>query len=211
MLIFTPLLGQTEQAEPTNGKALKLFQEAEKFEQKHDTYWALDRYKKADKQEGGNCRACEMKMIQLGMDSGDWKTAETAAAELIGGSWGEKNAAMAHYLAGTVWYNEGISKEKDEMFSKAHEQMLKALGASPNLARAVLTDGRILARLKQDDAARARFEEYVKMMPADDPVENLSNQSSRLILDHSVILIEYCELRVRIMETLDSSSLPGLR
>jgi peroxiredoxin len=76
---------------------------------------------------------------------------------------------MAHYLAGTVWYNEGISKKKDEMFSRAHEEMIKALGASPDLARAVLTDGRVLARLKQDDAARARFEQYVKMMPADDP------------------------------------------
>src|SRR5262249_44228479 len=144
-------------------KALKIFREAEELEKKHNTYWALDRYKKADRLEGGNCAACAMKMIHLGIDIGDWKAAETAAAELVEGNWGKKNAAMAHYLAGLVWFNEAISKEDDRLLSRAHEEMKKALAASPDLAKAAFVDGRVLARLKQDDAARTRFEQYVKM------------------------------------------------
>ena len=34
---------------------------------------------------------------------------------------------------------------------------------------AVFADGRTLAHLKQDDAAKARFEEFVKMQPEDNP------------------------------------------
>ncbi len=169
MCCFTLVLGQDGQNAPTNEKALKLFREGAKFEERHETFWALDRYRKADRQEGGNCVACELKMIQLGIDLGDWKAAETAAAELAEGAWGEKNAARAHYLAGLVWYNKGTSKKSDEMLSSAHGEMIKALAASPDFSDAVFVDGRVLARLRQDDAARARFEQYVKMTPGDDP------------------------------------------
>jgi len=47
------------------------------------------------------------------------------------------------------------------------EEMIRALAVSPDFAKAVLLDGRVLARLRQDDAARARFEQYARMMRAD--------------------------------------------
>jgi len=47
--------------------------------------------------------------------------------------------------------------------------MTKALAAAPNFPDAIFADGRALAYLKQDDAAKVRFEEYVKMRPADTP------------------------------------------
>jgi len=47
--------------------------------------------------------------------------------------------------------------------------MTKALAAHDNFPSAVYLDGRALARMKQDDAAKAQFERFVKMRPEDDP------------------------------------------
>jgi thiol-disulfide isomerase/thioredoxin len=166
---FGLLLAQDQPGGPTNEKAKKIFREAAAFEKKHDTFWALDRYKKADRQDGGRCTACQMKMIRYGIEQGDWKAAEAGAAGLVAGAKGDKDVATAHYLSGLVWFNEGIQRKKDELFARSHEEMVKALAASPGFPEAVMADGRALARMKQDDAAKARFEQYVKMTPADDP------------------------------------------
>jgi peroxiredoxin len=55
------------------------------------------------------------------------------------------------------------------LFSRAHEESTKALAAYANFPDALWTDGNALARLGQDDAAKARFEQFVKMKPAEDP------------------------------------------
>ena len=166
---FTLLLAQDPPDGPGSEKARKTFREAVEFEKKHDTFWALDRYKKADKQDGGRCTACQMKMIRYGIERGDWKAAETGAAGLVAGAKSDREVATAHYLSGLVWFNEGIHRKKDELFARSHEEMAKALAASSDFPEAVIGDGRALARMKQDDAAKARFEQYVKMAPADDP------------------------------------------
>ena len=43
-----------------------------------------------------------------------------------------------------------------------------ALAAFANFPDAIFADGQALARLKQDDAAKTKFEQFVKMRPADD-------------------------------------------
>jgi thiol-disulfide isomerase/thioredoxin len=65
--------------------------------------------------------------------------------------------------------NEGLDKHKDELFNHAHDEMTKALASFANFPDAVFADGVALAHLKQDDAAKAQFERFVKMSPADDP------------------------------------------
>jgi thiol-disulfide isomerase/thioredoxin len=47
--------------------------------------------------------------------------------------------------------------------------MTKALGVAANFPAAVFADGRVSAYLKQDDAAKARFEVYLTMRPGDRP------------------------------------------
>jgi hypothetical protein len=64
---------------------------------------------------------------------------------------------------------EGLAKPKDQTFERAHGEMTKALAVSPNFPDAVFVDGRILALLKLDDQAKARFEQLVKMTPTDNP------------------------------------------
>ena len=165
----TSLVGQEPGDGPTNEKAQKTFKEASALEQEHDIQWALEGFKKADKQDGGHCLACQKKMIKYGIEMQDWKTAETAAGELIGEAQGAKNIALAHYQLGAVLLAQARDKHKDDLFSRAHEEMAKALGAYANFPDAIYDDGQALAQLKQDDAAKARFDQFVKMRPENDP------------------------------------------
>ncbi|MGC2791293.1 MAG: redoxin domain-containing protein, partial [Candidatus Sulfotelmatobacter sp.] len=115
------------------------------------------------------CLACQRKMIKYGVELGDWKTAETAAGEIVEQAQGDKNVGLAHYQFGIVLIDEGMQKHKDELFTRAHDEMTKALAAAPNFPKAVFVDGQALAYLKQDAEAKSRFEEFVKMRPEDDP------------------------------------------
>jgi peroxiredoxin len=168
--IAAPSLGQEKtDGGPTNEKAQKTYKEALDYQHRRMTGAALDAFKKADKQDGGHCLACQKKMIKYGVELGEWKTAETAAEEMAEQAQGNKSVALTHYQFGIVLLDEGINKHKDELFARTHDEMTKALAAAPNFPDAVFTDGRALAYLKQDGAAKARFEEFVKMRPEDDP------------------------------------------
>ncbi|HEY6271153.1 MAG TPA: redoxin domain-containing protein [Terriglobales bacterium] len=154
--------------DPADAKAQKTYKEGLEYLKKHLTESALDNFKKADKQDGGHCSACQTKMIKYGLELRDWKAAETGAEELVLEAQGNKDVALAHYQLGIVLLAEGIDKRKDEFFERSHDEMTKALEAAANFPDAVYADGRALARLKQDDAAKARFQQYVEMKSVDE-------------------------------------------
>lgn len=155
---------------PTSEKAQKTYKNAmdELHHGRKDA--ALDDFKKADKQDGGKCLACEKMVIKYGLELQDWKAAETAVGEMVANAQGAKDTAIAHYQMGIVLFNEGVQRKKEDLFARAHEEMTKALGFAANFPDAVLADGRALAHLKQDDAAKEQFERYLKMKPEDDPI-----------------------------------------
>jgi len=153
---------------PTNEKAQKTYKEALDYLHSRNPEAALNDFKKADKQDGGRCIACQRNMIKYGVEYGDWKIAEYAAQEMVSNAQGDKAVALAHYELGSVFLQEGINKHKQEAFAGAHDEMTKALAAYSVFSAAVFVDGRALAYLKQNDAARARFQQYVQMTPADD-------------------------------------------
>jgi thiol-disulfide isomerase/thioredoxin len=173
LVVFAALaissLGQNDADGPTNEKAQKTYKQGLEFLKQHMTAAALESFKKADKQDDGHCLGCQKKMIKYGIELGEWKTAETAGEEGVAEAQGVKNIAVAHYQLGIILWNEGIEKHKVEIFARAHEEMTKALAAAANFPDAVYVDGQILAHLKQDDAAKKQFEQFVKMRPADDP------------------------------------------
>jgi len=161
---------QNDPAGPTSEKAQKAYQQALEDLKERRTPSALEDFKKADKQDDKKCRACQKKMIEYGVQLEDWKTAETAGEEMVAEAAGARDMAIAHYQLGVVLMKEGLRKHKDEPFERAHDEMTKALAASANFPDAVFVDGRVLALLKQDDQAKARFEQFVKMTPQDDPI-----------------------------------------
>ena len=167
--LLTSVMAQEKPGEPTDEKARKTYEKALKSLQEHNKESALDGFKKADKQDGGHCLVCQRQMMKYGVELGEWKTAELAAEEMVAEAQGEKDTAIAHYQFAVVLLDEGLQKHKDELFSRAHEESTKALAAYANFPDALWTDGNALARLGQDDAAKARFEQFAKMKPAEDP------------------------------------------
>lgn len=167
--LLIPVFAQEPDSGPTNEKAQKSFKEGLTYVNEHKQQWALDSFKKADKQDGGKCTGCQMRMVKYGMELGDWKTAELGAEELIASAKTDREIALAHYEFALVLMEEGLQKRKEEYFARTHEECLKALPAGVKFPDAVLLDGRALAQLHQDDAAKDRFEQYLKMKPGDDP------------------------------------------
>ena len=162
-----PLLAQQPDG-PTNEKAQKTYKQALEYLRERDRMVALDAFKKADKQDGGHCLACQMKMIKYGLELRDWKTAELAATERVEGAQDNKEVAIAHYTLGMVLMNEALDKKKDDFFLRVHDEMAKAVATYPNFPAAVFVDGKALAQLNRDDEAKAQFQKYVRMASADD-------------------------------------------
>lgn len=168
--IVFPLAAQENPNQgPTNEKAQRTYKEAMDYLHRRMTGSALDAFKKADKQDGGHCPACQMKMVKYGMQLGEWKTAETGAEEMVAEAQSPKATALAHYQFGMVLFYEGTDRHKEEIFNHAHEELTKALAAVPKFPDALLADGRVLAYLKRDDEAKARFQQFVEMKREDSP------------------------------------------
>jgi thiol-disulfide isomerase/thioredoxin len=168
--MVAPVMAQEKTDDgPTNEKAQKTYKEGLEYLHQRRTDAALGDFKKADKQDDGHCLACQQKMIKYGIELREWKIAETAAEEMVAQAQGAKKVALAHYQFGSVLAREGMNTHKDELFRRAHEEMLKALAAGMKFPSAIYADGLLLGQLKQDDAAKARFEEFVKLQPESDP------------------------------------------
>jgi len=169
LLCLSPCSAQDPKGGPVSEKAQKAYKEGIKDLQERQEAFALDEFKKADKQDGGQCLACQQKMVKYGMALRDWKTAELGAEEMASQAKGVRDIAVAHYQFAIVLFTEGSDKHNDEYFSRAHGEIEKALAAYPNFPDAIFLDGKTLANLRQDDAATAKFEQFVKMKPGDDP------------------------------------------
>jgi thiol-disulfide isomerase/thioredoxin len=168
-LACAPAFSQDKSQGPTNEKAQKTYKNAQELLHERMPAAALDEFKKADKQDGNHCKACQKQMVKYGVELGEWKDAELGAQEMIADAQGDTNIALAHYQLALVLMNEAQLKHKDEIYAHAHDEAAKALAAAPNFPDAVLLDGKALAQMHQDAAAKARFEQYVKMRPGDDP------------------------------------------
>jgi peroxiredoxin len=167
--LVIPVSAQNETAGPTNEKALKTYRQGLDFVRQHVPISALESFKKADKQDDGHCRDCHKRMIQLGIEVGDWKAAELAGQEIVDQAQGAREIAIAHFQLGAVLRAEGLEKHKPEFFSRAHEEMTKALASASNFPDAVFADGQILAQLKRDDEAKKQFQQFLTMRPEGDP------------------------------------------
>src|ERR1700737_1898780 len=114
---LTPVLAQEKTDGPTNEKAQKTYKETLESLRERGKEWALEGFKKADKQDGGHCLACQMQMIKYGIELGEWKIAELAAQEMVAEAQGERDTAVAHYQFAAVLMNKGLQKHKDECFA----------------------------------------------------------------------------------------------
>jgi peroxiredoxin len=169
-VLMTPAMAQDREEGPLSEKAKKSYQKGLENLRNHRNDFALDEFKKADKQDGGHCYACQTKMIKYGVELGEWKAAELGAEEMIADAKEPKDVAYAHYQLAMILLNKGQQKHKEEIFSRAHEEAVKALAAYPEFQNARYVDGAALAQLGQDEAAKVEFEQFVKATPAGNPM-----------------------------------------
>lgn len=157
--------------EPTDPKARKTFDEGVNLTRRHMFDFAVGKFKKADQQDGGRCISCQNHMRACAIEARDWKSAEFASQKLLAEAQGNEAAAKAHYEMGFVLLREGMDKRKTEILSRAHDEFAAALKLAPNFPQALFADGTALSYLNQDDAAKARFADFVKTAGPNDPDE----------------------------------------
>src|SRR5271155_787819 len=138
---------------PSSEKAQKSYQLALDDLHHKRLEHALDGFKDADKQDDGKCLACQKQMIKLGVMLGNWKAVELAAGEMIVEAQGDKETAKAHYRFAQLLMEHAWQKHKEDLFTRAHDETMKALASYASFTDAILLDGRILANLHQDAEA----------------------------------------------------------
>jgi hypothetical protein len=63
-VVMAPVMAQEKTDGPSNEKAQKTYKEALSLLHEHKPEWALEAFKKADKQDNGHCLACQNQMIK---------------------------------------------------------------------------------------------------------------------------------------------------
>lgn len=154
---------QTSTSGPTDAKAQKTYSEGLQCLRTHRYLEALDKFKKANKQDGGTCSECLKHIASLGVQLADYKAAESASRELLAQAQGPQQVAEAHYQLGALFLQEGTERKKNELFAESDQEFKAVLSTSPKHRRALYGDGLALAHLKQDEGAQAMFRQVADL------------------------------------------------
>ena len=152
-------------AGPSDAKAQHTFTEAQQLEQKHQYVFALDDYRKADKQDGNQCAACARKIINLGISLQDFKAADAAAEELVALAKTPAEQAAAHVQRAQVLLAMGKVKKRAECFVEGQKETDAALAVASGNGAALFLKGECLAETQQDDAAKQVFTDLLPRLP----------------------------------------------
>jgi thiol-disulfide isomerase/thioredoxin len=155
-------------AEPVDPKAKQTFEDAVRLLQKHSYTFALDGFRKADKQDGGHCVPCETKAYLAARESQDFKAAREETGLLLEHVTSSADKAQVHYMTGAVCLSEGLRSNHEKSFEAADSEFQAALQLQPGKSDCLYGDGMALAHLKQDGTARERFQQFLTLAPKTD-------------------------------------------
>lgn len=155
-------------AGPSDPKAKQTFAEAVTLLKKHNYVFALDGFRKADKQDGGHCIPCETQAYLAAREAQDLKAAREETSLLLENVTSPKDKAKVHYMAGAVCLSEGLRSKHDKQFEAADGEFQAALQLQPSMSDCLYGDGMALAHLKQDGTARERFQQFLNVAPKSD-------------------------------------------
>jgi len=185
----------------TDAKAKQTYAEAEQMLKHHDYIFALDDFRKADKQDGGHCIPCEIAAYKVAGHMNDYKVQREEAALLLEHVTSSADKAQAHYLAGKACLTEGIGNHHEKQLQAADSEFQAALQLQPSNNTCVYADGIALAHLKQDGAARERFQQFLKMAPPTD----LDYARAQRFAEHPEMA------RLRVAPNFEFTALDGTR
>jgi len=164
----TPTTSATQSSGPTDPKAKKTYDDALKLLGEHQTIFALDGFRKADKQDGGHCITCEFQAWKAAVEIRDFKAAREQSEAILAHVTSPGDKARAQILLGRACMAEGVSANHAEPFEAADAAFQAALQLQPGNTDCLYADGTALAYLKRDDAAKERFLEFLKVASQSD-------------------------------------------
>ena len=165
ILVCLPVSAQTSNG-PTETKAQKTYSEGLQALRMGHAFDALDKFKKANKQDGGHCGGCLAQIVSVASQVGDFKAADSASKDLISLAQTPEETAKAHYQRGILLLQQGSERKKNDLLSEADEEIKAALVAEPKNATWLYAQGLVLAHMKQDDAAKANFQHAAELLRA---------------------------------------------
>ena len=148
--------------EPTDPKAMKTYASALDWERHGKNDAALDDFRKANKQDGGHCWECLNRAYALANKLGAYKDAVEIAREWLPLAQTDKEKAEVDFRLAMSLQDQGIKEKKDKYIAESADDFKAALELNPGLSRAHYHYGVTLARLHQDDAARAEFSAFLE-------------------------------------------------
>lgn len=152
-----------------NPKAEKAYADANAYVAQRDYRGALSEYKKVEKMTNGKCAGCKSRILKYALEVEDWKSAEEAAQAIVAGADTNKAKARAHEQLAVLYMEESVKRKKPEMDAQVHDELTKALAEYANYPDALYLDAETLARMNQNDAAKAQFAKFVQLAPQSDP------------------------------------------
>jgi thiol-disulfide isomerase/thioredoxin len=147
--------------EPTDPKARKTFASALDWEKNRHDDAALDDFRKANKQDGGHCWECLKRAYALAIKLDAYKDAVDIARDWLPQAPSDMDKGQIEFRLAMALQEQGIKEKKDKCIAESADDFKSALEHDPGLARAHFHYGVTLARLHQDDAARAEFTAFL--------------------------------------------------
>jgi thiol-disulfide isomerase/thioredoxin len=148
---------------PSDPKAKKTFDEALLLMKDSRYVFALEGFRKADKQDGGHCIVCEQKAWDAAVALGDFKAARAQTGAMLANATAVSDKVNAQFLLGETCLREGIHGKRDDPLVAADSAFQTALQLQPNSADCLYADGEALAYLKRYEDARERFRQFLRV------------------------------------------------
>ena len=128
----------------------------------------IGHWQRASEAAGGQCAECLERLATLSFRAGEWEGAIRGATAFAAISTKPVDKGYAELLHGSAAMHLNEDQPTPNELREADEQFRAAVEHDPTLRTAVYLDGRTLAAMHRDDAARAAFVRYLELAPADD-------------------------------------------
>lgn len=125
-------------------------------------------WQRASELASGQCAECLERLATLNFRAGQWEAAIRGATAFEFISEKPADKGYAELLHGSAAMHLNDDQPTPHELGEADEQFRAAVEHDPALRTAVYLDGRTLAAMHRDDAARAAFVRYLELAPADD-------------------------------------------
>jgi thiol-disulfide isomerase/thioredoxin len=162
---------------PTDPKAMKTYKDAMDWLKVGAHSEAINCLRKAARQDG-HCTECLRQAYSIANSMGKYKEAEEIAREWLPIAATDVDRASAHYRIALALQQQGINDKKEKCFDESCNEFKTALQLEPKFTAIHYAMGISLAHMRQDDAARAEFSNF---LATDTVTPNVHERAQRYI------------------------------